>query len=399
MRRPFRVVEFTETSSAALREELAALQVSARFGASKINIYVLGWTGSGKSAVIRTWDTNFYHRELVSTRTGEVIPTAGHATVAFGKYQIGVFQDPSLGFPSFPDHLCLALCDTVGWDESNYQDGTINYFLDGHFSHGFAMPVGTPLSPLAAGYKAQPVLDDIMHAAVFVMPLTKLVGGEASTQKAYLARAAAFLRPARARGMKPFVIITHCDELRVVADDLTKLYHSKELQDVINLVSRELTVDTAMIYPMVNFNEGMMSRDLGLEVASLVALRAIAYEGKRYLEERAASFAQQQQAKPAPSRPRAGQDPPAASRHAASADQGNEEDEQEDGMDGEFWDWLRQLKFMPPKIKGVPLRQFFVNLGLQIRSQLDLVKEADLVEDGLPKMTARSLLQSHQQEK
>lgn len=69
-----------------------------------------------------------------------------------------------------------------------------------------------------------PTLNDIIHAAVFVIPITKLLGGEEVTRMANLQRVKSFFTAGAGSSNEPFVIITYCDQVPVVAADLTKLY-------------------------------------------------------------------------------------------------------------------------------------------------------------------------------
>ncbi|XP_041353070.1 interferon-induced protein 44-like [Gigantopelta aegis] len=136
-----------------------------------------------------------------------------------------------------------------------------------------------PVSPEVTGYKKNPTLQDKIHVIAFVMdgcsvdvfPEKILTNIKATQQKA------------NQRGIPQVVLLTKVDRVcQEVEQDLSQVFYSQAVQDLVDEVSQLVGLPRAHILPVKNY-EREMELDQGVNIPALLSVRQMLRFADDYL--------------------------------------------------------------------------------------------------------------------
>jgi len=144
----------------------------------------------------------------------------------------------------------------MGWDPSAFEDGKFTAILDGHLPPNgtdLSLPVSSRSTP---GWIHQPREDQRVHAVVYFVTATN------AQDRDQMERVKQWLALARNRDLGFLIFLSKADEsdefLR--ADNglnLDKLFRSKKVNDVCNLISNRTGLSRSWVIPIISYTYHM----------------------------------------------------------------------------------------------------------------------------------------------
>ncbi|XP_041353064.1 interferon-induced protein 44-like [Gigantopelta aegis] len=234
-----------------------------------VNILLIGAVGAGKSSYFNTINSIFRGHVTSQACSG----SAEHSLTTV--YRVYKIRSQETGFP-----LKFRLCDTRGLEEAQGMDSAdLLAILDGHLPDRYQFNPSMPVSPEVTGYKKNPTLQDKIHVIAFVMdgcsvdvfPEKILTNIKATQQKA------------NQRGIPQVVLLTKVDRVcQEVEQDLSQVFYSQAVQDLVDEVSQLVGLPRAHILPVKNY-EREMELDQDVNIPALLSVRQMLRFADDYL--------------------------------------------------------------------------------------------------------------------
>jgi len=156
----------------------------------KTNICILGGAGSGKSTLI-----NSIASALNGRRTDWAHAQRGdHVTYRLEKYPLPANSG---------NDSAAILWDVWGWDSVNYQQGEIQYLLDGMLPNCWTSD--RPPMINSSGINTTPSINDSPQVVIIVIP------ADQAHTKTYIDRLREFSKAAALRDIKIMLVLSKCD--------------------------------------------------------------------------------------------------------------------------------------------------------------------------------------------
>ncbi|XP_060583836.1 interferon-induced protein 44-like [Ruditapes philippinarum] len=233
------------------------------------NILVLGPVGAGKSSLFNT---------VASVYRGHISDQAvsGSAeksiTSEYRMYRVRSSQKRK------PLPFCL--CDTMGLEESQGIDAQeLSYILDGHVPDGYKFNPIRPISNEIHGFVKFPTLGQKIHCVCFVFDgNTATILSENMLEKVKNMQA-----KVRQKGLPQAIVLTKIDNVcSYVEEDITKVYQSKTIKNLVDKVSNIFGVPRSFILPLKNY-EKEINVDKNVSILAMHTLKRLLLSAENHL--------------------------------------------------------------------------------------------------------------------
>uniref|UniRef100_A0A667YBH1 G domain-containing protein n=1 Tax=Myripristis murdjan TaxID=586833 RepID=A0A667YBH1_9TELE len=231
--------------------------------APQARVLLLGPVGSGKSSFISSvqsvFDGRVSNRAMVGSSSGSLTKKLQSFTIR------GQKREGCTG---------LILCDVMGLGEAEMTGLTLHDALSvikGHTPEGHKFSPEQPVRSETAGYVKKPSLQDKIHCVVFVVDASKVL--------TYPQSLSATFRQLRNHisdlGVHQVALLTHVDKIcPETANDLTQVYNSCGVQQMMGKAATLLGMATSYIVPVKNYS-AELDVDLDTDVLLLSAVNHI----------------------------------------------------------------------------------------------------------------------------
>lgn len=233
---------------------------------AQVRVLLVGPVGAGKSSFFNSVNSVF--RGHVSNKAIAGC-SATSLTTQFRTYSVKTGPD---GKP-----LPVTLCDTMGLEDcmgAGLDIDDISSILEGHMPDCYRFNAAQPLTSETHGYRKSPELKDKVHCVVYVLDACKI----SIMPDKLEAKFSAIRRKANLIGIPQLALITKVDEAcPLVKEDLTNVYKSGYIKDLLQEASVRLGLPVSCVVPVKNYSEELelqVSVDVLLLSALLQMLRA-----------------------------------------------------------------------------------------------------------------------------
>ncbi|XP_063351719.1 interferon-induced protein 44-like isoform X2 [Pelmatolapia mariae] len=272
---PWRNMDWTEERRTSLMETITSYRPSCE-EVPQARILLLGPVSSGKSSFISSVQSVFNGR--VTNRA-----MVGSFSSGFTKK----LQSFNIRGKKGEGHTGLVLCDTMGMSEDGMTGLTLHDILSvvkGHVPEGHKFSPDQPVSASeTVGYVKRPSLKDKVHCVVFVVDASKITTypkGLSTTFK-QLRKHISDL------GVHQVALLTHVDQVCLqTAKDVTGVYESRTIQDVMGKAAALLGMSTSYIVPVKNYSSEL-DLDVNTDVLLLSAVDHILQYADLYFQDNA----------------------------------------------------------------------------------------------------------------
>ncbi|XP_025998040.1 interferon-induced protein 44 isoform X3 [Astatotilapia calliptera] len=272
---PWRNMDWTEERKTSLMETITSYRRSCE-EVPQARVLLLGPVSSGKSSFISSVQSVFNGR--VTNRA-----MVGSFSSGFTKK----LQSFNIRGKKGEDHTGLVLCDTMGMSEDGMTGLTLHDILSvvkGHVPEGHKFSPDQPVSASeTVGYVKRPSLKDKVHCVAFVVDASKITTypkGLSTTFK-QLRKHISDL------GVHQVALLTHVDQVCLqTAKDVTGVYESRTIQDVMGKAAALLGMSTSYIVPVKNYSSEL-DLDVNTDVLLLSAVDHILQYADLYFQDNA----------------------------------------------------------------------------------------------------------------
>ncbi|CAI5684984.1 interferon-induced protein 44 isoform X2 [Oreochromis niloticus] len=270
---PWRNMDWTEEQRTSLMETITSYRPSCE-EVPQARVLLLGPVSSGKSSFISSVQSVFNGR--VTNRA-----MVGSFSSGFTKKSFNIRGKKG------EDHTGLVLCDTMGMSEDGMTGLTLHDILSvvkGHVPEGHKFSPDQPVSASeTVGYVKRPSLKDKVHCVVFVVDASKITTypkGLSTTFK-QLRKHISDL------GVHQVALLSHVDQVCLqTAKDVTGVYESRTIQDVMGKAAALLGMSTSYIVPVKNYSSEL-DLDVNTDVLLLSAVDHILQYADLYFQDNA----------------------------------------------------------------------------------------------------------------
>ncbi|KAK5907051.1 hypothetical protein CesoFtcFv8_004937 [Champsocephalus esox] len=255
----WREMEWTEEQKASLMKTISSYRPSCHEG-TQARVLLLGPVGSGKSSFISSVQSVFNGR--VTNRA-----MVGTSSTSFTKK----LQSFNIHGQKGEDPTGLVLCDIVGLGGGEMTGLTLHDVLSvikGHAPEGQKFSPDQPVGCETVGYVKKPGLKDKIHCVAFVVDASKI-----RTYPKGLGTTFRLLRKHISDlDIHQVALLTQIDLIcPETAKDVTQVYKSRIIQDMMNKAGDLLGMSTSYVVPVKNY-----SSELDLNVNNdVLLLRAV----------------------------------------------------------------------------------------------------------------------------
>ncbi|XP_031587454.2 interferon-induced protein 44-like isoform X2 [Oreochromis aureus] len=270
---PWRNMDWTEERRTSLMETITSYRPSCG-EVPQARVLLLGPVSSGKSSFISSVQSVFNGR--VTNRA-----MVGSFSSGFTKKSFNIRGKKG------EDHTGLVLCDTMGMSEDGMTGLTLHDILlvvKGHVPEGHKFSPDQPVSASeTVGYVKRPSLKDKVHCVAFVVDASKITTypkGLSTTFK-QLRKHISDL------GVHQVALLSHVDQVCLqTAKDVTGVYESRTIQDVMGKAAALLGMSTSYIVPVKNYSSEL-DLDVNTDVLLLSAVDHILQYADLYFQDNA----------------------------------------------------------------------------------------------------------------
>ncbi|XP_031587469.2 interferon-induced protein 44-like isoform X2 [Oreochromis aureus] len=270
---PWRNMDWTEERRTSLMETITSYRPSCG-EVPQARVLLLGPVSSGKSSFISSVQSVFNGR--VTNRA-----MVGSFSSGFTKKSFNIRGKKD------EDHTGLVLCDTMGMSEDGMTGLTLHDILSvvkGHVPEGHKFSPDQPVSASeTVGYVKRPSLKDKVHCVAFVVDASKITTypkGLSTTFK-QLRKHISDL------GVHQVALLSHVDQVCLqTAKDVTGVYESRTIQDVMGKAAALLGMSTSYIVPVKNYSSEL-DLDVNTDVLLLSAVDHILQYADLYFQDNA----------------------------------------------------------------------------------------------------------------
>ncbi|XP_063681509.1 interferon-induced protein 44-like [Bolinopsis microptera] len=236
-----------------------------------INVLLLGPIGSGKSSVFNTFESTFKGHITSRARTGDGSTVT---TKQFRRYMMQPQRSK--------DPLNIRICDTPGLSLNNISSTDLVYMMDGHLSDRFNLTGGNLITNRSPGFNSDTSIRDEMHCIALVLDATKIPAKDTPLHSKILE----LKEQMDARDIPIRVLLTKTDlACKLVESNLSYIYRSCTVTDIVEMVSTSFSLPRNYIYPMKCY-EHEIKPVQNIGILALSAFRQILYAAESGLEDR-----------------------------------------------------------------------------------------------------------------
>ncbi|XP_041862693.1 interferon-induced protein 44-like isoform X4 [Melanotaenia boesemani] len=227
---------------------------------AQARVLLIGPVGAGKSSFFNSINSVFRGHVTSQAISGS---SATSLTTQFRAYSLKAGRQ---GKP-----LPIILCDTMGLEESKgagLDIDDISNILKGHLSDRYQFNPSAALHSDAHGYRRSPTLKDKIHCVAYVIDACKISIMSTKLEE----KLDAVRRKVNMMGIPQLVLLTKVDEAcSLVGEDVTNVYRSGYIKDIVQEVSARLGVPLSCIVPVKNYSEEL-ELDVNCDILLLSAV-------------------------------------------------------------------------------------------------------------------------------
>uniref|UniRef100_A0A3Q1AQ45 G domain-containing protein n=1 Tax=Amphiprion ocellaris TaxID=80972 RepID=A0A3Q1AQ45_AMPOC len=249
----WRDMEWTEEQRTNLMKTVSSYRPSCG-EVTRAQVLLLGPVGAGKSSFISSVQSVFNGR--VTNRA-----MVGSFSSSFTKKPYNIHGQKG------EDPTGVVLCDIMGLSNGEMTGLSLHDVLSvikGHVPEGHKFSPSQPVTCETVGYVRRPSLQDQIHCVVFVVDASKVM----SYPKGLSTTFQQLREHISDLGVHQVALLTHVDKVCPdTAKDVTNVYKSNIIQEVMNKAGALLGMSTSYIVPVKNY-----SSELNLDVNTDVLL-------------------------------------------------------------------------------------------------------------------------------
>ncbi|XP_030582442.1 interferon-induced protein 44-like [Archocentrus centrarchus] len=243
LERPWRTVIWDFQKRKELIESIKSYKPTVS-SVTQARVLLIGPVGAGKSSFFNSVNSVFRGHVTSQAISGS---STTSLTTQFRTYSV---KDGRGGKP-----LPLILCDTMGLEESKgvgLDIDDMSSILKGHLPDCYQFNPSAPLYPEAHGYHRSPGLKDKIHCVAYVIDACKI----SIMPKGLEEKLDSIRRKVNLMGIPQLVLFTKVDEAcPLVKEDVTNIYKSGYIKDMMQEVSSRLGVPLSCVVPVKNYSE------------------------------------------------------------------------------------------------------------------------------------------------
>merc|ERR1711892_240647 len=251
-----------------LKKEIATHELLKESGLKFFNVLLIGQISAGKSSFYNTIESVF--SEYVTTKA-DAGTLEKSVTTKFRAYEVKAKDN-------YNEPIAFKFCDTMGLSkEGGLEPEACGLIMDG------LVPDGSDLrKDLDAGF--QSYMEDKMHCVVFLVDASRME----YMDEAVIEKMAKIREEGTNRNLNPVVILTRIDECHADLNrdegDITKVFHSKKVKDLVVEVTQKFGVAQNMVFPVQNYSSEN-DKEMGIDILLLRALRQMLRCSKTCIED------------------------------------------------------------------------------------------------------------------
>jgi len=264
---------WTEEVYKNLKEEIVTHELLKKANIEYFNVLLVGQVSAGKSSFFNTVETVFSDHVTMKANAGSVQKSL---TTQYRTYKVRA-----------KDHKNKAIkfkfCDSMGLEggDAGLMPNAVAQIMDGHVKDMAELSSGG-ISPKSSGYNSSPGVGDQIHCVAFVVDSSKVD----YLDEKLIVKLASIREEANKRNLNPMVILTRIDQLcDETAKDVTNVYNSTAIKEVVQNVSKKFGITENLIYPIQNYSSET-EKELGIDILTLRTLRQILRCSQDFLEDR-----------------------------------------------------------------------------------------------------------------
>ncbi|XP_035863451.1 interferon-induced protein 44-like isoform X5 [Sander lucioperca] len=268
----WRDMEWTEEQKTSLMKTISSYRPICH-EVTQARVLLLGPVGSGKSSFVSSVQSVFNGR--VTNRA-----MVGSSLTSFTKK----LQSFHIHCQKGEDPTGLVLCDIVGLGGGEMTGLTLYDILSvikGHVPEGHKFSPDQPVRSETVGYVKKPSLKDKIHCVAFVVDGSKIL-----TYPKGLSTTFQQLREHISElGVHQVALLTHVDQIcPETAKDVTKVYESRIIRDMMSKAGALLGMSTSYIVPVKNYSSEL-DLDASTDVLLLSAVDHILQYAELYFQD------------------------------------------------------------------------------------------------------------------
>jgi len=252
----------------SLKKEIVTHELLKEVELEFFNVLLIGQVSSGKSSFYNTLESVF--GDYVTNRADSGIVDSSLTT------KFRVYKVKSTDTENKP--LAFQFCDTMGLSAtSGMEPADYGKIMDGLVQDGDDLrgELGTDFEILK---------EDKMHCVVFVVDASKISFMDEEITK----KMAKIREEATDRILNPIVILSRidecCSELHKDTGDITQVFQSQTVRDLVVQVSKIFGVSENMVFPVQNYSS-QNEKVMGIDILLLRALRQILRCSKTFVDD------------------------------------------------------------------------------------------------------------------
>ncbi|XP_014872467.1 interferon-induced protein 44-like [Poecilia latipinna] len=227
---------------------------------SQARILLIGPVGVGKSSFFNSINSVFRGHVTNQAVSG---CSSTSLTTQFRTYSLKAGREGRL--------LPVILCDTMGLESSNdtgLDIEDITSILKGHLPDCYQFNPAAPLDPEASGYRKSPSLKDKIHCVTYVLDACNISIMPTKMEE----KLSAIRKKANHLRIPQLVVLTKVDAAcSLVKEDLTTVYQSIYIKEIMQQASTKLGIPLSCIVPVRNYTE-TLDLDVNCDILLLSAI-------------------------------------------------------------------------------------------------------------------------------
>jgi len=259
--RPWRKFEkdpWTEEVYESLKGEIATYELPEKANLRFCNVLLIGQISAGKSSFYNTVESVFANHV---TRRADAGTLDKSLTTKFRSYPVKAVDNDR-------KPIRFRFCDTMGLStESGLSPNDYGIIMDGQVQDGADLR-----EDLDTGF--QSYMEDKMHCVVFLVAAPTME----FMDEGVIEKMAKIREQGTKRNLNPVVILTRidecCAELHRDEGDITKVFHSERVRDLVVEASQRFGVSEGMVCPVQNYSTHW-EKEMRIDILLLRALRQI----------------------------------------------------------------------------------------------------------------------------